>query len=629
MLTAVFLALAATDAPITQVTVFTDQARVTRVGSTSLSGNAVFEFPPLPDLADVSSIRVEASGAEVRRVDIERVEPEKLRTSDAKAVIADLEKLDLEVSRLNEERSITAAQRDSLQRLAPQAPANEPLKPPTKLNASGWLASAAFVADQLGRVQGKLRESEAQLNKLYEKRALLVDTVQKLGHPLTRAGWKVVAHLNGSGQATLTLTYLVRNARWTPTWDLQLQPDSNTVNVGLAAQVAQDTTEDWQGVALTLSTAIPSVATQLPKLASWKIGVADRFVPTPTPMFEQVSPPPPPPPVQTARTEEGLIREQLARFDRGEDEKPQGKEKAAKLDFDDSRLRQQTFAKKVAPPPPPPPPPAAAALAPASSAPIEEAEYDAVTITASTGGARRSEPTIARTSFSLSPPAGWRAPTFGPDSPVTLANGADLAFPALQKESVPSAGGTRRIALWSASWPVTVERKLYPALTPNAFLVAELKNPSSQVLPGGPAQLFVGADPAGTARLKLVSPGEAFTLPLGIDRALKPVRNVQLVEATQGLISKDEVGTYTVTIELANPYRAPIAIRVYDQFPVSDLKDVEAKLLDSKPTATQDAKKGSLEWRLSVPPNQKTVISFTYSIKRPRGWKLQQSEVTP
>jgi uncharacterized protein (TIGR02231 family) len=176
---------------------------------------------------------------------------------------------------------------------------------------------------------------------------------------------------------------------------------------------------------------------------------------------------------------------------------------------------------------------------------------------------------------------------------------------------------------------VSVERKLFPGVTQDVFLVAELKNPSQQALPGGPAQLSVGADPSGQAQLKLVSPGEAFTLPLGIDRALKPIRNVQLVEETRGLISKDEIGTYTVTIELANPYPTPIQVRVYDQWPLSNQKEVEIKLVDAKPAATQDAKKAWLEWRATIPAQQKTTFSFTYTLKRPRGWQLTDSEVAP
>ena len=76
---------AAVDAPITQVTVFTDQARVVRTAQVQVNGTLSLELPPLRDTIDPASVRVEAQGAEVRRVDIERLEPEKLRTDEAKA----------------------------------------------------------------------------------------------------------------------------------------------------------------------------------------------------------------------------------------------------------------------------------------------------------------------------------------------------------------------------------------------------------------------------------------------------------------------------------------------------------------------------------------------------------------
>ena len=234
-----------------------------------------------------------------------------------------------------------------------------------------------------------------------------------------------------------------------------------------------------------------------------------------------------------------------------------------------------------------------------------------------------------RLGFSLAPPPGYRAPSYAADLPATAAGGYDLAYVSLQRETVPSGKGARKVALFSEAWPVTVERKLFPALFPEAFLVAELKNPSSQPLPAGNANLYVGDDPAGNAHLKLVSPGEAFTLPLGIDRALKPVRNVKVVQSEQGVISKDELTEYAVTIELANPYRSPVAVRLLDQIPITTQKDVEIRLADSKPLATQDKRTGSLEWRLTVPATQKTIVSFNYSIKRPKGWLLQQAEVKP
>lgn len=640
------LAMAALDAPVTQVTVFTDQARVVRTASLSINGTQSLEFPALRDSVDVSSLKVEAQGADVKRVDIERIAPEKLRTAEAKKVLAELDALDAQLDGLNQEYGVVSSQRDALQRVAPTVPTGDPLKAAPKLNSGGWAQGAQFSTEQLGKLQTRLRELSRQVKKANEQRAKVLEQARLLGNPQTTSGWKVVAQVTGSGPATLTMTYLVRGAQWTPTWDLQLQPDTNTVNLSLAGLVSQASGEDWTNATLLLSTAIPSHAVKVPKLSTWKIGVADRFIPTPTPMYSPVAPPPAFSPVVQARSEEDLVRTRLQRLGVAvlmPPNKPQpavygpmGGKAAAEKSFEfngatvdgdlsvspeeDAEVEERPMAKMPMAPPPPPAPivqsmPSRSRAAVSQVASAPGASYDEVQ-------------TTPVSTFSLAPPPSWRPPSFGADSPVTLAAGYDLTFTSLQRETVPSDRGARRVALWAAQWPVSVERKLFPALTTDAFLVAELKNPSQQVLPGGPAQLYVGADPAGTARLKLVSPGEAFTLPLGIDRALKPVRNVQVVEATQGVFSKEEIGTYTVTIELANPYRAPVAVRVADQFPVTDQKEVETKLIESKPTAIQDErKKGALEWRVTIAPQQKQVFSFTYTVKRPRGWKLQQQEV--
>jgi uncharacterized protein (TIGR02231 family) len=240
--------------------------------------------------------------------------------------------------------------------------------------------------------------------------------------------------------------------------------------------------------------------------------------------------------------------------------------------------------------------------------------------------ARPSEPQATTVGLALSPPAAWRAPTFAADLPAAQAGGYDLAFPSLRTETVRTGKGPRRVALFAESWPVAVERKLFPAIAPEAFLVAEIKNPSSRPLPGGSANLFVGADPAGVAHLKLVAPGEPFTLPLGLDRAIKPVRNVKLVTTEKGVFSKDEVNQYVVTIEVANPYRTAIPVRIEDQLPVTSDKNVEIKLTKTSPEAAVDAPKGALEWKLTVPPSGKAQVSFEYTLKRPKGWRLHQSQ---
>lgn len=628
-------ALTAVEAPVTSVTVFTDQARVVRTAQLTLAGAQAVELPPLRQGVDLSSIRVEAQGAEVRRVDIQQLQPSALRTDEARAFIAELDKVDAELTRLSGERAALNEQRVALERLGPTEPVAEVLKPAPRLTPASWPVAVQFATEQLAKTQQKLREVDQVAKKLNEKRALLADKGNKLNNPVTATGYKVTAQLVGSGPATLTLTYVVGQARWLPSWDLQLAPETSLVTLSLAGLVSQETGEDWPQAALTLSTAIPFGAVPVPVLKTWKIGTTDRFIPTATPVTERVTPPPPVPRPVVVETESGLSSQQ---FKEKLSNAPPAPPMIASPEPRDE-LRSRNLVERA----PSTPAPAAAPMPSEKEysrrAPVDfdesaiegdvakaEGLYATASVTVSTSG--RQEPRIAEAQFSLSPPGAWRAPMYGPDTPIALAGGYDLSFASLQKESVPTAQGTRRVALWSQKWPVTVERKLFPALSKEAYLVAELKNPSQQVLPGGPAQLFVGADPAGSARLKLVSPGEAFTLPLGIDRAVKSIRNIQVVEATQGLVSKDEVSTYSVSIEVVNPYPTAISVRVYDQWPLTTSKNVETTLIDSKPGAIQDALNGGLEWRLSIAPNQKQVITFSYRIKRPQGWQLSQSETS-
>jgi uncharacterized protein (TIGR02231 family) len=206
-----------------------------------------------------------------------------------------------------------------------------------------------------------------------------------------------------------------------------------------------------------------------------------------------------------------------------------------------------------------------------------------------------------------------------------LAAGHDLTFPSAARETIASGKGARRVALFSQTWPVSVERLIFPALAKEAFLVAAFKNPSKQAMPGGRANLFVGDDSAGVADLKFVAPGEMFTLPLGIDQAIKPIRNVTQTTTETGLISKDEVTEYTTVIEFANPYSSPLAARVKDQIPVTADKDrAEVRLLGSTPAAQLTAENGALEWQMTVPAGATVKLRFVYSIKRPKGARLVQ-----
>ena len=243
-------------------------------------------------------------------------------------------------------------------------------------------------------------------------------------------------------------------------------------------------------------------------------------------------------------------------------------------------------------------------------------------MTASAAKAERA-PAPPSEQVGIAPPPTWQRPWVPPDSPSALAGGYDLEFASVRRETVKTGGGARRVLLFSDTWPVTTERLIYPALSPDAYLVAQIKNPSLRTMPRGQAALAVGADPAGTAAMPLVAPGEEFTLPLGIDRAVKTFRNIAQVQSEHGLFSKDEVTRYAVTIEVANPYTVPVPLRVVDQLPLQGDKNIEVSVVEAK-GAEREEGTGKLTWRVTAPASGKVKLAFVYELKRPKGYKVHQ-----
>ena len=673
------------EAPIHSVVVYSDRARVTRSARVKLSGTQPILLPLLQGSVDPSSIRLEAQGAEVLRIETTYVDASELPEDEAQRLLKGLEKIDDDLSRIQGEQEIYRAQLNLLQRLLPAVPpqGTDVQKPPARLNSSGWATVITFIRSGQEKLYGKVAEEDEQLRTLRRQRQELVDKARLLGGIAHRAGYRVAATLAGQGAAQVALTYMTAGARWLPTYDIQLLPAQNRVELSLAGLVSQETGEDWNDVALTLSTAVPATATQLPKLLSWKIGMRERFIPTPQPLTEVVPPPPPAPTLREAPSAAANLRSQLlartglsdertrrislpddqANFvptvprdvketaDKTKEPEIPRREWSARLQALQKGNAQVTVTAAPAQPAAPPPeevgryksdsagrvvdeevdrdadgiPDSVDAPETAAPAAKQGKKFEAVfQVVHSPGEYAPSKPRPPLYAVGITPPAGYQAPRYARNLPAALAGGYDLSYPSLYKDSIGSGQGARRVALLARSFPVSVLRKLTPALAPEAFLVAEIKNPATEPLPGGQANLFVGADPAGVATLPLVAAGETFTLPLGLDRAVKPIRNVRLTTEEKGVFSKDEITEYVVTTELVNPYPLPIELKLLDQIPLPGDKHVEIKLVRTQPQAQHDPIKGSLEWRQSLPAGGKLVTQFVYTLRRPKGYRLSQ-----
>ncbi len=108
----------------------------------------------------------------------------------------------------------------------------------------------------------KIAAAEARLNELR-------------GSAQGRATKTVTVRVNATtaGRLDITLSYTVPSAGWTPAYDARVATADRAVELSYFGVVRQNTGEDWRNVALTLSTARPSLGGGPTPLTPWTLDV--------------------------------------------------------------------------------------------------------------------------------------------------------------------------------------------------------------------------------------------------------------------------------------------------------------------------------------------------------------------
>ncbi len=124
------------------------------------------------------------------------------------------------------------------------------------------------------RYQGLSRRSE-DLDKETEELAdelAVVERRLKKAQRGRNSQFKAIEVLFESGDAQeirILASYTVDQARWTPTYKVEVAERLDRVQLTQFAEITQNTGEDWNEVALTVSNAAPTKGTHLPKPTSW------------------------------------------------------------------------------------------------------------------------------------------------------------------------------------------------------------------------------------------------------------------------------------------------------------------------------------------------------------------------
>jgi uncharacterized protein (TIGR02231 family) len=266
------------DSKISAVTVYTDRAVVTRTATIDLApGLSELVFADLPDSLNEQSLQVSGRGtatATILDVLARRTFADSTPNARVKAIEDQLRDLQKQGRGLDDRNAVLEAQSAMLSQMqaALFAPPGKEVPRPDMnqlTNALNYLteqktklisAHATLDGDR-EELQAKIALAQAQLNELHGNGGRSTKTVT------------VRVSAAQEGMLAVSLSYTVPGAGWTPGYDARVLSGERAVSLGYFGLVHQTTGEDWKDVALTLSTAKPSLGGGAPTLPAWQLDV--------------------------------------------------------------------------------------------------------------------------------------------------------------------------------------------------------------------------------------------------------------------------------------------------------------------------------------------------------------------
>lgn len=590
-------ALAASSAPltlegqVTAVTVYQGQALITRtVKLEGVEGLIEVVVTNLPESVLPASLYAEpGSGVTIRSVRY-RVRPVEADVRE------EVRQLDAEIEATQDAMNEVAVQqkllRDHiayLQQLEQftAVAANQELKSGV-LDAGTLKDLTAFTFDQ----RGGIAKQELELAKRQRELQKQMDLLQRKRNTLSSGSARTVreavvfANITDPEAPRLQLRYLVGNATWSPSYNLRATTKREEVLVEYNASIQQMSGEDWTDVAMTLSTASPSLIAQAPVLDPLvvKLGRITSLTDD-TPLAGAAS-------SINAKSQLEAARRYLA------DQRGQGGANAAgeaplaESTYDYSRI----VGKLKAPQPIPP-----------HGADLEYGQGDWATLQL-----RERELTDLRLNhitkqLQILDYNSARIERKPYDELPTLAgDGLSVSYQLASRMSLPSRSDRQLLQIAAHRMKGEFYHLALPVLTSSVFEEARLVNDSGQVLLAGPTSTFIGDEFVGRGELPTVAMGESFVVGLGVDSSLRTRR--ELVDREERIQGGNRLVDFTYVLSIENFGDEPVEVRLIDRMPTAGQADMKLTLLKSDKPVSDDQdfkqkgkKEGLLRWDVEVP----------------------------
>lgn len=418
------------------------------------------------------------------------------------------------------------------------------------------------------KLEFRKRELEKELELLNRKRRQL-----DAGRARTEREAVLFISNEGGKKVGIGLNYLVNGANWLAAYNLRANPDKSNVLVEYNAVVNQTSGEDWDGVALSLSTAEPAMIAAPPTLEpmSVRLGRARKVAKEVAGAAVQEADQVRLRFVDRSRQFQELFKSRRARAKKG---------KAAQVELEQIAISNQMleFA--------------------ASSRELADMKRQIIE--------------IART------------------------EGVSVTYGLPGKLTLPSRTDQQLVTIATITADADFTLIATPLLTDYVYLQAELLNDSDTILLAGQASMFRNGEFVGKSQLPIVTIGEKFTAGFGIDSQVQVVRELEekktriqggnRIDTYHYRIALSNYKNTAVELRLLDrlPHTDDDSIKI-------ELEETEPELSKDSEYLRTARKKGILRWDLNLTPNTvdegATIVKYSFTMEYEKDMQIQSAPI--
>ncbi len=595
------------DSKIDKVTFFLQGAQVNRTAKALIpAGKTELVFSNISPSIDKQSIQVKAEGkATVLSVNHQI---NFLKEQEAREEIVQIDQQKIVVlEKIGSEKNLLSVyiQEESL------LLKNQDIKGgQTTLKAAELREAADFQRLRLTEVYTRKTEIEKNIKKMEAELEKLNKQLRALNEKRDLSTSEIVVGLSTKEAVSVsfTISYLVKNAAWFPTYDIRVKDVASPVNFHYKANIHQSSGEDWKEVKLMLSTGNPSQDGNKPNLQPWYLrylsysnsgtigttnfsasnGMASGRV------VDESGVPVVGASVVVKGTRQGTTTNTQGFFSL-----PLTAGNSILVISSIGMETTETFTGNS---------PINIQLA------YDKKQLSEVVVTALGSGYDKDE--------SYTEKANRSKKTETSINTTTLYQPTSTVYEIEEPYTIPNDGKEYTVEIIEYDLPAQYQYYAAPKLNENAFLTAKIPDWQELNLLPGEANLFLEGSFLGKSALDVYNSGDTLDLSLGIDKGVVVKRTLIKEFSQKKFLASNREDKRKFEIVIRNNKQLPIDIIIEDQFPISTNKEIEISDKEAK-EGKVDTDSQKITWTQKAEPKKEVKITYGYSVKYPKDKRLQ------